>query len=222
MVFGAWVTVCAAVAISTQGRHCWRSRVGRGIAPALRRDREAGAARDPAQEQSTTRPATRRLTYVAVIAALAMATTHAQLARSSSGLTFAFTEIGARAGLAAVTVYGGVTTNRYLLETTGTGVAAFDYDSDGWLDAFVVNGTTLEGFPKGKEPTSHLYRNKRDGTFEDVTARAGLGASGWGQGACTGDYDNDGDEDLYVTYYGQNRLYRNAGDGTFAEVTTAA
>ena len=84
-----------------------------------------------------------------------------------------------------------------------------------WLDVFLVNGTTLEGFPKGQEPTNHLYRNRGDGTFEDTTARAGVGASGWGQGACAGDYDNDGHEDLFVTYYGQNRLYRNRGDGTF-------
>ena len=90
--------------------------------------------------------------------------------QASNGLTFAFTEIAARAGLTAATVYGGVRSNRFLLETTGTGVAAFDYDNDGWLDIFLVNGTTLEGFPQGKEPTSHLYRNKRDGTFEDVTA----------------------------------------------------
>ena len=108
-------------------------------------------------------------------------------------------------------MYGGQDTNKYLLETTGTGVAAFDYDADGWMDIFLVNGTVLEGFPAGQEPTNHLYRNRGDGTFEDVTARAGLAASGWGQGACTGDYDNDGREDLFVTYWGQNRLYRNTG-----------
>ena len=142
--------------------------------------------------------------------------------QASNGLTFAFTEIAARAGLTAATVYGGVRSNRFLLETTGTGVAALDYDNDGWLDAFIVNGTTLEGFPKGSEPTSHLYRNKRDGTFEDVTSRAGLALSGWGQGACAGDYDNDGWVDLFVTFWGTNRLFRNRGDGTFAETTKQA
>ena len=142
--------------------------------------------------------------------------------QTSNGLTFAFTEIAARAGLTAATVYGGVRSNRFLLETTGTGVAALDYDNDGWLDAFIANGTTLEGFPKGKEPTSHLYRNKRDGTFEDVTSRAGLALSGWGQGACAGDYDNDGWVDLFVTFWGTNRLFRNRGDGTFAETTKQA
>jgi hypothetical protein len=141
---------------------------------------------------------------------------------SNTPLTFAFTEIASRAGLSATTVYGGVRTNRFLLETTGTGVAAFDYDNDGWLDAFIANGTTLEGFPRGQEPTSHLYRNKRDGTFEDVTSRAGLALVGWGQGACAGDYDNDGWTDLFVTFWGTNRLFRNHGDGTFVETTKPA
>jgi len=137
-------------------------------------------------------------------------------------LGFSFKEVAAEAGLSATTVFGGKEANRYLLETTGTGVALFDYDGDGFLDVFLVNGTTLEGFPKGQEPINHLFRNRGNGTFEDVTARAGVGASGWGQGACTGDYDNDGHEDLYVTYYGQNRLYHNRGDGTFEDVTARA
>ncbi|HXH06769.1 MAG TPA: CRTAC1 family protein [Vicinamibacterales bacterium] len=142
--------------------------------------------------------------------------------RAPTELGFSFTNVAAEAGLAAVTIYGGRERNRYLLETTGCGVAVFDYDNDGFLDIFLVNGFTLEGFPPGREPTNHLYRNRRDGTFEDVTRAAGLAASGWGQGACTGDYDNDGDEDLYVTYWGQNRLYRNNGTGTFEEVTRQA
>jgi hypothetical protein len=138
----------------------------------------------------------------------------------AAGITFVDTAHDA--GLDAVTVYGGERTNKYLLETTGSGVAMFDYDSDGWLDLFFVNGTTLEGFPAGSEPTSHLYRNRRDGTFEDVTKRAGLALAGWGQGACAGDYDNDGHPDLYVTFWGQNRLLRNRGEGTFEDVTAAA
>ena len=135
---------------------------------------------------------------------------------------FSFTNVAREAGLNHLTVFGGESSNKYLLETTGTGVAFIDYDGDGWLDLFFVNGTTLEGFPSEKAPTSHLYRNKGDGTFEDVTARAGVGASGWGQGACVGDYDSDGHDDLFVTYYGQNRLYRNRGDGTFEETSRAA
>ncbi len=143
-------------------------------------------------------------------------------ASRSSDLGFSFSNIAVKAGLTARTIYGGEGTNKYLLETTGTGVAAFDYDGDGWLDIFLVNGTTLEGFRKGQEPTNHLYRNRHDGTFEDVTVRAGVAASGWGQGVCTGDYDNDGHEDLFVTYWGQNRFYRNKGDGTFDDVTVGA
>jgi hypothetical protein len=137
-------------------------------------------------------------------------------------LGYSFTDIAAAAGLTSRTIYGGERTNKYLLETTGCGAAALDYDNDGWMDIFLVNGTTLEGFPKGSEPTNRLYRNKGNGTFEDVTARAGLTASGWGQGACAGDYDNDGNIDLFVTYWGQNRLYRNKGDGTFEDVTIPA
>ena len=135
---------------------------------------------------------------------------------------FSFRNTAQQAGLTAVTVFGGTKTNKYLLETTGTGVAVLDVDADGWLDIFLVNGTVLEGFPPDAAPTSHLYRNKRDGTFEDVTSRAGLQQTGWGQGACAGDYDNDGYDDLFVTYWGQNRLYHNRGDGTFAEVTAAS
>ena len=137
-------------------------------------------------------------------------------------LGFAFANVAREAGLTAVTVFGGKETNKYLLETTGCGAAFLDYDNDGWLDAFLVNGTTLEGFPKGQEPTSHLYRNRGDGRFEDVTVRAGLAQGGWGQGVCAGDYDNDGFVDLAVTYWGQNRLYHNRGDGTFEDVTAKA
>jgi hypothetical protein len=141
---------------------------------------------------------------------------------AASALGFSFTNTARQAGLDSPIVYGGATSNKYLLETTGTGVAAIDYDNDGWLDLFFVNGSTLEGFPAGRAPTNHLYRNKGDGTFEDVTVKAGLAASGWGQGACVGDYDNDGYDDLFVSYFGQNRLYHNRGDGTFEDVTRSA
>jgi hypothetical protein len=121
-----------------------------------------------------------------------------------------FVDDADKAGLTMMNVFGGKDSKKFIIETTGTGVAIFDYDNDGWPDIFLVNGTTLEGFPAGKSPTNHLYRNNHDGTFSDVTKQAGLAdASGWGQGACVGDYDNDGWEDLYVTYYGKNRLYHN-------------
>ena len=128
-----------------------------------------------------------------------------------------FTDIAEKAGLTASNVFGGRETKKYIIETTGTGVAIFDYDNDGWPDILLVNGTTLEGFPKGKAPSNHLYRNNHDGTFKDVTEAAGLTATGWGQGVCVGDYDNDGWEDVYITYYGSNRLYHNQ-KGVFAEV----
>jgi enediyne biosynthesis protein E4 len=143
-------------------------------------------------------------------------------APASDGLSFSFANVAREAGLTVTTVFGGQKTNRYLLETTGCGVAVLDIDNDDRLDLFMVNGTTLEGFPKGQEPTNHLYRNRGDGTFEDVTKKAGLEGSGWGQGACAADYDNDGFDDLFVTYFGQNRLYRNNGDGTFRDVTKTA
>ena len=133
-----------------------------------------------------------------------------------------FTDIAKRAGLTMTNTFGGVTTKKYIIETTGTGVAIFDYENDGWPDIFIVNGTKLDGLPAGEAPSNHLYRNNRDGTFTDVTAKAGLVHSGWGQGVCVGDYDNDGFEDLYVTYYGKNVLYRNNGDGTFTDVSEKA
>jgi hypothetical protein len=132
-----------------------------------------------------------------------------------------FEDIAEKAGLTIENVFGGVDTKQYIVETTGTGVAIFDYDNDGWPDIFIVNGTTLEGFPEGKAPTNHLYRNNHDGTFTDVTAKAGLTATGWGQGVCVGDYDNDGWDDLYITYYGKNRLYHNE-HGVFREVAERA
>jgi hypothetical protein len=138
-------------------------------------------------------------------------------------------DVADRAGLREPSVYGGVDRKRFIIETNGAGVALFDYDNDGWLDALVLSGTRLqEGlratqtFAEGKAPLPRLYRNNHDGTFSDATARAGLNASGWASGVCAGDYDNDGWLDLFLTYYGQNVLYRNRGDGRFEDVTARA
>jgi len=133
-----------------------------------------------------------------------------------------FLDVATQSGLNAKTIYGGEGKNKYLLETTGCGLAFYDYDNDGWVDLFLVNGWRLEGFPKGQEPTCHLFRNNRDGTFTDVTRKAGLERSGWGQACCVGDYNNDGHDDLFVSYYGQNSLFHNNGDGTFTDVTAKA
>jgi enediyne biosynthesis protein E4 len=142
--------------------------------------------------------------------------------KAAPDLGLSFINVAKEAGLNAKTIYGGEHKNKYLLETTGCGVAFYDYDNDGWLDIFLVNGSRLEGFPKGEEPASHLFKNNRDGTFTDVTAKAGVGRSGWGQGVCIGDYDNDGFEDLFVSYFGKNVLYHNNGDGTFIDVSEKA
>ncbi len=122
------------------------------------------------------------------------------------------------------------TSRKYLLETMGTGVALFDYDNDGRLDIYFVNGAPLsDPTPKGTIPQktdsqywNRLYHQKPDGTFEDVTERAGLQGTGYGMGVAVGDYDNDGFEDIYVTAYGGNKLYHNNGNGTFTDVTQKA
>ena len=137
-------------------------------------------------------------------------------------LGVSFEDVATHAGLNAKTIFGGEHRNKYLLETTGCGVAFFDYDQDDWVDIFLVNGSRLEGFPAGSEPTCHLFKNNRDGTFTDVTLKAGLARSGWGQACCVGDYNNDGWNDLFVSYYGQNSLFRNNGNGTFTDVTKEA
>jgi len=134
-----------------------------------------------------------------------------------------FIDVAPQSGLRMQNVNGGVDSKQYIIETTGSGVAIFDYDNDGWPDIFLVNGTTFDDVKvKDSKPTSHLFHNNHDGTFTDVTHAAGLDFTGWGQGVCVGDYDNDGYDDLYVTYYGKNRLYHNEGDGTFKEVAEAA
>ena len=133
-----------------------------------------------------------------------------------------FTDTAAKAGLMAINVSGDPTTKKYILEMNGSGVAFLDYDRDGFVDLFVVNGTQLEPRAGAVGPVSHLYHNNGDGTFTDVTRKAGVAYSGWGQGACVADFDNDGYEDLFVTYYGKNRLYHNNGNGTFTEMAERA
>ena len=136
-----------------------------------------------------------------------------------SGVPFPvrFTDVGAEAGLTARFVQGDPARKKYIVEANGMGVAFLDYDSDGLLDAFLVNGTRFNNPPNTPVPTSHLYRNMGKGKFSDVTARSGLERTGWGNGVCRGDYNNDGHTDLYVTYWGANSLYRNTGKGAFTD-----
>jgi len=153
----------------------------------------------------------RRLIFLAVLLTVSLSSCFAQASKGADSSVAQFLDVAEKAGLTMRNVFGGVDTKKYIIETTGTGVAIFDYDNDGWPDIFFVNGTTLEDMKTGKNgPTNHLYHNNHDGTFTDVTEKAGLlDATGWGQGVCAGDYDNDGWQDLYVTYYGANRLYHN-------------
>jgi hypothetical protein len=139
-----------------------------------------------------------------------------------SGLPFnaCFTDVAAKAGLTAPLIYGPEDHKTYILETVGCGCAFIDYDNDGWLDIFLLNGTRLEGAPPGT--TNRLYHNNRDGTFTDVTEKAGLVRTGWPSAVAVGDYDNDGFDDLFITYYGQNVLYKNNGNGTFSDVSAKA
>ena len=134
-----------------------------------------------------------------------------------------FLDVAPKAGLTMQNVNGDTATKKYIIETTGSGAAVFDYDNDGWPDILLLNGSTLPGEPEpAAPPTSHLYHNNHDGTFTDVTASSGLDLPGWAQGVCVGDYDNDGLDDLYITYYGKNRLYHNDGRGHFTDVAEPA
>jgi hypothetical protein len=139
-----------------------------------------------------------------------------------SGIPFLaqFTDVAKQAGLIEPVVYGGVERKTYILETVGCGLAFVDYDNDGWQDILILSGTRFEG--DVKSATNRLYKNNRDGTFTDVTAKAGLTRGGWASAVTVGDYNNDGFEDLFITYWGQNVLYRNNGDGTFTDVTKQA
>jgi hypothetical protein len=138
-----------------------------------------------------------------------------------SGRVFpvSFTDVAAAAGLTAPLIDGG-DKKKYIVESMGTGVAFIDYDNDGWPDLFLVNGSRFDGPTGGL--TNHLYHNNRDGSFTDVTAKAGLTRSGWGQSVTVGDYDNDGFEDIFVTYWGYNALFHNRGDGSFEDVSQKA
>jgi hypothetical protein len=146
--------------------------------------------------------------------------TAAAAAQTSPKTVADFVDLAVKAGLNVTTTFGGKTEKKYIIETTGTGVAILDYDDDGYPDIYVVNGTTLDS--KSDGPTSKLFHNNHDGTFTDVTEKAGVGLRGWGQGACVGDYDNDGYDDLYVTFYGKSHLFHNRGNGTFEDVTDKA
>ena len=121
-----------------------------------------------------------------------------------------FTDVAAQAGITVRNV-SGKTNKTYIIEAKGGGACFLDFDTDGDLDAYVINGSSFESFPPGKAPRNRLYRNQGDGTFADVTALAGVGDTSWSMGCAAADYDNDGDLDLYVTNYGPNRCIATKG-----------
>ncbi len=134
-----------------------------------------------------------------------------------------YIDVAHQAGLNVQNVWGGVDHKRVIIETKGSGIAFFDYDNDGWLDIYLTNGSRIDAdWPSGKAPTTHLFKNNRDGTFTDVTEKSGIGRSGWQTGVCVGDYDNDGWDDLFCTFWGHNILFHNNGNGTFTDVTQKA
>jgi hypothetical protein len=159
---------------------------------------------------------------VLALLAVALAAAALQSAIEASGRPpVVYRDVARESGLTVPNVFGKQTRKDYILETTGNGAAIFDFDGDGYNDIFIANGTTLEPRP-GKPPLPQLYRNDGHGKFTEVGAKAGFTQSGWGQGVCAGDFDNDGRTDLFVTFYGHNILYRNMGNGSFAGVTAQA
>lgn len=145
-------------------------------------------------------------------------------AQQASGLPWhpSFSDVAGELGLDLEFTYGGTEAKRYIIESNGSGLAFVDYDGDSRLDAFLVNGSRLEGFSDGDAPSNRLYRNAGEDGFEDVTAASGLGRSGWGSAVCAGDFDNSGTTDLFVAYWGPDALYSNNGDGTFSEIAARA
>jgi enediyne biosynthesis protein E4 len=134
-----------------------------------------------------------------------------------------FVDVAKEAGLTSPNVWGGLAHKQFIVEAKGGGIAFFDYDGDGWLDIYLTNGSRFDAkWAPGAAPTSRLYKNNRDGTFTDVTEKSGIAKTGWQMGVCVGDYDNDGWDDLFCTFWGHNVLFHNNGDGTFTDVTRQA
>jgi hypothetical protein len=169
------------------------------------------------------------LFFLVALPRFSTAQEHTVLAPPASSSVESFVDTTQRLGI-DIQYRASHTSRKYLLETMGAGVALFDYDNDGRLDIYLVNGAPLsDPTSKGTIPEktgsqywNRLYHQKPDGTFEEVKEKAGLQGAGYGMGVAVGDYDNDGFEDLYVTAYGENKLYHNNGNGTFTDVTEKA
>jgi len=164
-----------------------------------------------------------RITLFAISILLTLITAIAQTPqRDETDFGVSFVDVARDAGLTEPIIYGGIDRKRYIIEANGCGLAFFDYDNDGWIDILLLSGTRLEGFPKGREPVNRLYHNEGNGKFSDVTVRCGLARTNWASAVTVGDYDNDGNDDLFLTAWGQNALYRNNGNGTFTDMTVKA
>ena len=161
---------------------------------------------------------------LAVVAAQSLpATKRVPPASPNAAPGVSFEDLTASSGLGAFEHVSGGPDKSYIIEATGSGVALFDYDGDGRLDAYLVNGSLLDRVrAKTAAPPAALFRNEGDNRFTNVTTEAGVANERWGQGTCVGDFDNDGDPDLYVTNFGVNRLYRNDNGGRFTDVAPAA
>jgi hypothetical protein len=158
----------------------------------------------------------RMLTWASAISAFP------RLVPASDEIAFPFSEVPSSASGIVWAHVAGSSPEKYLPESTGAGCAFLDYDNDGWMDIYLVNSGRCDFFTPKVPLRNALYRNNRDGTFTDVTEKAGVVGGGYGMGVAVGDYNGDGFPDLYVTQYGRSILYRNNGDGTFADVTEKA
>jgi len=163
-----------------------------------------------------------RREFLRVLAGTLALPAWARIAAASDSSSYPFSEVPPSVSGITWTHTAGISPEKYLPESTGAGCAVFDYDNDGWMDIYLVNSGKCDIFTPAQPLRNALYRNNRDGTFTDVTEKAGVGGGGYGMGAAVGDYNADGFPDLYVTQYGRSILYRNNGDGTFTDVTEQA
>src|SRR5262245_6755324 len=151
-----------------------------------------------------------------VLLAQSPPTINVPAASPNAAANVSYADVTAAAGLAVFRHVSGSPEKSYLLETAGSGVAMTDFDGDGLVDIYLVNGSTLDRIvARSPAPKAALFRNAGNGTFQDTTDAAGVANERWGQGVCLGDFDNDGGEDFYVANFGPNRLYRGTGDGRF-------
>jgi enediyne biosynthesis protein E4 len=163
-----------------------------------------------------------RREFLRVLAGTLVLPAWARIAAASDSSSYPFSEVPSSVSGITWTHTAGISPEKYLPESTGAGCAVFDYDNDGWMDIYLVNSGKCDIFTPAQPLRNALYRNNRDGTFTDVTEKAGVAGGGYGMGAAVGDYNADGFPDLYVSQYGRSILYRNNGDGTFADVTDQA